>query len=84
MTRIRPTVLTWIEPLDSDRDSDQIRPADSDLTALSRIRPGRAGRLGREKGRGGGRDARVNRLGGAGVQHPEQCGRAEFKSLYTS
>jgi hypothetical protein len=32
---------------------------------------------------GGGKDTHVNRLGGAGVQHAEQCGRAEIKSLYT-
>jgi hypothetical protein len=37
---------------------DRVEPADSDLAALSRIRPGRADRLAqREEGRGGGKDA---------------------------
>jgi hypothetical protein len=73
-----------MDSLDSDRDSDRIGPADSDLAALSRLRPGLDGQLGKEEGRGGGKDTHVNRLGGAGVQHAQQCGRAEFKSLYTS
>jgi hypothetical protein len=65
-----------------------VEPTDSESWIWPRsLGSGRAGliwleRRQGEEARGGGKDTHVSRLGGAGVQRTELCGRAEFKSLY--